>query len=117
MAATGPCAYHRPGPSSPPSRPAALRTQVIAIFVMCMGVSVVGYVTSSITSIMAIKNTQQTNVAQRKQLVMDVLRTRSVPSELSRRVYNFFDYASSERLSGRAVPRDCVRGRLVMTDK
>ncbi|KXZ53940.1 hypothetical protein GPECTOR_6g858 [Gonium pectorale] len=68
------------------------KEKIIAIFVMCLGVSLVGYVTSSITNIMAIKNAQQTNIANKKQLVMDVLKTRSVPSELSRRVYNFFDY-------------------------
>lgn len=144
--------------------------QIIAIFVMCMGVSVVGYVTSSISNIMAIKNAQQTNIAAKKQLVglgrdgtgwdgmarlmhgggvwratlvrggcsgcglklcvdgpchqawpwpmpmigsisfqcracltrpagpqvMDVLRGRTIPGELSRRVYNYVDYVSSE---------------------
>ncbi|EFJ48067.1 hypothetical protein VOLCADRAFT_117675 [Volvox carteri f. nagariensis] len=75
------------------------KEKVIAIFVMCLGVSLVGYVTSSITNIMAIKNAQQTNIAAKKQLVMDVLKSRSVPSELSRRVYNYFDYVSTPRSS------------------
>lgn len=73
---------------------------MFAIMVMCMGVSLVGYVTSSITNIMAIKNAQQTAIASKKQLVMDVLKGRSVPSELSRRVYNFFNYVSSESRGG-----------------
>ncbi|GIL83599.1 hypothetical protein Vretifemale_12379, partial [Volvox reticuliferus] len=74
------------------------KEKIIAIFVMCLGVSLVGYVTSSITNIMAIKNAQQTNIAAKKQLVMDVLKTRSVPSEVSRRVYSYFDYVSSKMI-------------------
>ncbi|GLI64373.1 hypothetical protein VaNZ11_007619, partial [Volvox africanus] len=74
------------------------KEKIIAIFVMCLGVSLVGYVTSSITNIMAIKNAQQTNIAAKKQLVMDVLKTRAVPSEVSRRVYNYFDYVSSKMI-------------------
>ncbi|GFR51910.1 hypothetical protein Agub_g14394, partial [Astrephomene gubernaculifera] len=74
------------------------KEKILAIFVMCLGVSLVGYVTSSITNIMAIKNAQQTAIANKKQLVMDVLKSRSVPSELSRRVYNFFDYVSSKMI-------------------
>ncbi|KAG2442021.1 hypothetical protein HYH02_009813 [Chlamydomonas schloesseri] len=74
------------------------KEKIIAIFVMCMGVSVVGYVTSSISNIMAIKNAQQTNIAAKKQLVMDVLKGRSIPGELSRRVYNYFDYVSSKMI-------------------
>ncbi|KAG2440770.1 hypothetical protein HXX76_003626 [Chlamydomonas incerta] len=74
------------------------KEKIIAIFVMCMGVSVVGYVTSSISNIMAIKNAQQTNIAAKKQLVMDVLKGRTIPSELSRRVYNYVDYVSSKMI-------------------
>ncbi|KAG2496753.1 hypothetical protein HYH03_005162 [Edaphochlamys debaryana] len=76
--------------------PKTSKEKVIAIFVMCLGVSLVGYVTSSISNIMAIKNAQQTAIACRKQLVADVLKGRTVPSELSRRVYNFFDYTSTK---------------------
>lgn len=59
----------------------------------------------------AIKNAQQTVIAQRKQLVADVLKARSVPSDLSRRVYNFFDYESSERRKERGG--GCVKGACV----
>lgn len=54
------------------------KEKVVAILVMCTGVTLVGYVTSSITSLMAIKNAVQTSVQQKKQLVHDVLSKRQV---------------------------------------
>ncbi len=53
----------------------------------------------------------QTAIANKKQLVMDVLKGRSVPSELSRRVSNFYNYVSSEPCGGWGLRGDSRKHR------
>lgn len=48
-------------------------SQVVAVLTMLAGVSLVGYVTSSITSLMAIKNSQSTHIAVKKQVRRSLL--------------------------------------------
>lgn len=50
--------YHRTTVGYGDITPKNQKEKILAIFVMCSGVSLVGYVTSSITSIMGIRNAQ-----------------------------------------------------------
>ncbi|MEW5309292.1 MAG: hypothetical protein WDW38_001188 [Sanguina aurantia] len=76
--------------------PKSKREKVVAVLTMLAGVSLVGYVTSSITSLMAIKNSQSTHIAVKKQVVADILVSRSVPSELSQKVSSFVSYSTTK---------------------
>lgn len=76
--------------------PTNQKEKVMAILVMASGVTLVGYVTSSITKLMGIRHAVSTKTAVKKQAVNDVLKNRQVPSALARRVRAFFNYESTK---------------------
>ncbi|GAX72669.1 hypothetical protein CEUSTIGMA_g125.t1 [Chlamydomonas eustigma] len=72
--------------------------KIVAILVMVCGVAMTGYVTSSITALMAIRSAAYRRTMSKKQLVADILKARKVPQDLGRQIYNFFDYQATKML-------------------
>jgi hypothetical protein len=65
--------HHTSSISSPPP---PLSPQLVAIPLMILGVVLVGYITSFISSIVAVRNASQARVMAKKQLVLDFMKDR-----------------------------------------